>query len=124
MMRVVPRAFLGVARRLMILEKTGWSSGIEPRPLLQFASRFSIGHTAIAKSAEPLYWKHPATCTSKCLAVKAARYHLKTQSSSARSATRANIAIEIRVGGENTMAQRCSFCGRTRKQHGGKPCVD
>lgn len=22
------------------------------------------------------------------------------------------------------MAQRCSYCGRTRKQHKGKPCID
>lgn len=22
------------------------------------------------------------------------------------------------------MAQRCTYCGRTRKQHKGKPCVD
>jgi len=22
------------------------------------------------------------------------------------------------------MSQRCSFCGKTEKQHGGKPCID
>lgn len=22
------------------------------------------------------------------------------------------------------MAQRCTYCGKTEKQHGGKPCMD